>query len=304
MPASGIFEAGSLAQLQRLFTDSSTPLPFYNLILSADSTPYNGSETYPVAVSIPSVSTSPLLIQPVDWTLSSGAGGATASLSDQTITGRNPSGAITAFQWILNDPAFPEPVCWGAVSPPFTFPASPNATLILSGITLTLGTCSPGGGAAALADGTFDSPLIGSATFTSSPAWPAGTWVGGALGSSGSAFEPPANPPTPQYCILQGASTPPLSGGISQIFEVPTTQNVRICAAVAQRSLGVPQTTLVAVDGVAVDTISGIATDWTSWASDTVTLTAGSHTIQLANTVGAPLDSTLFFTAIALIPVL
>lgn len=292
-------------QWEHIVGSASVPLADVLWLLTTDTVPYTDSTTLG-DVNEAMVGGLPIVINPpsVEFaSISSVNGSSTATVGIvQCNTQANNSASTTVTQWIAYSQSRSVGLWAGIVSPPWT-PGTFPSGLRLSGLQLTMGTCSPSVALGGLLDGLFDAPVIPSASFTTAPAWPAGTWTGGILASSGSAYEPPGAPPTTQYVVLQGTDT---SGTLfSQTFTVPGDSTVRLCGGAAQRTMGDIQSILIEIDGGSVEVLVGseIGQVWLPWASDTFTLSAGSHTITFSSLTGPPADASLFIAMLSLVPV-
>jgi hypothetical protein len=273
------------------------------LALSADTVPYSDTTSLSDA-SVAEIGGVQIAVPWGGWvTISLGDGDGTATMSDGLFTIPPNTDSVTLSQWLVYDPTQGVMLWGGDLSPPYTPSISGTTDLLIRGITVTLGNCAPSVASGGLLDGLFDSPVIPSASFTTSPAWPTGTWIGGNLGASGSAYEPPGAPPLPQYAILQGTDT--LGVLLAQVFSVSGDATVRLCLAAAQRTFGATQSLNVQIDGGDVGVIVGsdLGISWAAWASDSFTLAAGSHTVTFTSLVAPSLDATMFLTMISLAPV-
>jgi hypothetical protein len=214
-----------------------------------------------------------------------------------------PGETVTIYGWWYQDDDSDVVICAGNIRPPFVAPPG-GAALTIGPVTMTSGSCTAS--APVLADGGFEAPVIPAATFTVNPAWPAGSWVSDSFGgagqvlvaSAGSAYEPPAgNPEGRQYLILQSTAA------VTQVVSIGTAGVYRLVGAYAQRSTGFPATVVFSVDGVGIDTFSGIASAWTPFGSTSFSVAAGDHTIGLTGSDTLGLDQSMFFDMLSLLSV-
>jgi hypothetical protein len=271
--------------------------------LSADTPPYSDTTTFG-DMSVAIIGGVPLQVLWGGWvSIAEALGSATGTMAQSEYSVPANTDSVTLTQWVVYDPVEGRAVWSGDISPPYTPTVSGSSDLVLRGITVTLGQCSPSAPSGGLMDGLFDAPAIPSASFTTAPAWPPGTWVGGSLASQGSAYEPPSNPPTTQYILLQGVDTIGILA--SQVFSVTGDTTVRMCGAAAQRTFGSIQTIEIEIDGgsVAVLVGSDFLASWGPWSSDTFFLGEGSHTVTFTSLAAPPADATMFLAMISLIQV-
>jgi RHS repeat-associated protein len=154
--------------------------------------------------------------------------------------------------------------------------------------------------AGGVAGGGFEAPAVAPGNFTYAPAGSAWTFTGSAgLAANGSAFTS-GNPPAPeggQVAILQG------TGGISQTLTLAAGTYAVTVQAAQRGNWGGPQTFQVLVDGTAVGTVTTAGAAYAGYATASVTVAAGSHTLTFQGLNPGGGDNTALLDQVQLLAV-